>query len=67
MLEIKNIDVFYGDAQALWDVSLTVEEGKSSLSWGPMGGKIDDPPDYFRALEAQKGIGHSLRRKTGSD
>jgi len=26
MLEIKNIDVFYGDAQALWDVSLAVEE-----------------------------------------
>lgn len=28
MLEIKNIDVFYGDAQALWDVSLTVKEGE---------------------------------------
>lgn len=26
MLEIKNIDVFYGDAQALWDVSLRVRE-----------------------------------------
>ena len=26
MLEIKNIDVFYGDAQALWDVSMAVEE-----------------------------------------
>lgn len=26
MLKIKNIDVFYGDAQALWDVSLAVEE-----------------------------------------
>lgn len=26
MLEVKNIDVFYGDAQALWDVSLAVEE-----------------------------------------
>ena len=28
MLEVKNIDVFYGDAQALWDVSLTVKEGE---------------------------------------
>jgi branched-chain amino acid transport system ATP-binding protein len=26
MLEVKNIDVFYGDAQALWDVSLAVDE-----------------------------------------
>lgn len=27
MLEVKGIDVFYGDAQALWDVSIHVEEG----------------------------------------
>ncbi len=26
MLEVNNIDVFYGDAQALWDVSLAIEE-----------------------------------------
>jgi branched-chain amino acid transport system ATP-binding protein len=26
MLQIKNIDVFYGDAQALWEVSLQVRE-----------------------------------------
>ena len=28
MLEIKRMDVFYGDIQALWDVSITIEEGK---------------------------------------
>lgn len=28
MLRISNIDVFYGKAQALWDVSLTVGEGE---------------------------------------
>jgi branched-chain amino acid transport system ATP-binding protein len=28
MLEVKNIDAFYGDAQALWDVSLTVNDGE---------------------------------------
>jgi branched-chain amino acid transport system ATP-binding protein len=28
MLEVKNIDVFYGDAQALWDVSFKVEKGE---------------------------------------
>lgn len=27
LLEVKGIDVFYGDAQALWDVSIHVEEG----------------------------------------
>ena len=28
MLEISNIDVYYGDLQALWDVSLTVGDGE---------------------------------------
>ena len=28
MLEVANIDVFYGDAQALWDVSFTVNKGE---------------------------------------
>ncbi len=28
MLEAKNDDVFYGDIQALWDVSISVERGK---------------------------------------
>ncbi|MGD0915096.1 MAG: ABC transporter ATP-binding protein [Thermodesulfobacteriota bacterium] len=28
MLEISHIDVFYGDLQALWDVSMTIDEGK---------------------------------------
>lgn len=28
MLEISNANVFYDDIQALWDVSMTVEEGK---------------------------------------
>jgi branched-chain amino acid transport system ATP-binding protein len=28
LLEVKGIDVFYGDAQALWNVSLRVEEGE---------------------------------------
>lgn len=28
MLEISHIDVFYGDLQALWDVSLTIGEGE---------------------------------------
>lgn len=28
MLEIENINVFYGEAQALWDVSFSVQEGE---------------------------------------
>ena len=28
MLKVSHIDVFYGDLQALWDVSLTIGEGE---------------------------------------
>ncbi len=28
MLDVKNIDVYYGDAQALWDVSFSVNKGE---------------------------------------
>ncbi|HET6460602.1 MAG TPA: ABC transporter ATP-binding protein [Syntrophales bacterium] len=28
MLEIKNIDVFYGDVQVIWDISFDVKEGE---------------------------------------
>lgn len=28
LLDVKNIDAFYGDAQALWDISFHVEEGE---------------------------------------
>ena len=28
MLEIRNIDVFYGDLQALWGISLTIDDGQ---------------------------------------
>jgi branched-chain amino acid transport system ATP-binding protein len=28
MLDVKNIDVYYGDAQALWDVSFSVKQGE---------------------------------------
>jgi branched-chain amino acid transport system ATP-binding protein len=35
MLEISGIDVFRGDIQTLWSVSLTVEEGKITALLGP--------------------------------
>ena len=28
MLEIKNLDVFYGDVQVIWDVSFEVKQGR---------------------------------------
>jgi branched-chain amino acid transport system ATP-binding protein len=28
MLEIKNIDVFYGDVQVIWDISFDVKQGE---------------------------------------
>ena len=28
MLEIRNIDVFYGDVQVIWDVSFEVNKGE---------------------------------------
>lgn len=37
MLEINNIDVFYGDLQALWEVSLEVNEGEFVSLIGPNG------------------------------
>jgi branched-chain amino acid transport system ATP-binding protein len=37
MLEIDQIDVFYGDLQALWNVSLTVQEGEIAALVGSNG------------------------------
>jgi len=37
MLEIERIDVFYGDLQALWDVSLTIQNGEIAALVGSNG------------------------------
>lgn len=37
MLEVKGIDVYYGDAQALWGVSLTMRAGEIVTIVGPNG------------------------------
>jgi branched-chain amino acid transport system ATP-binding protein len=56
MLEIKNIDVFYGDAQALWDVSLTVEEGEIVTLLGANGaGKSTTLRTISGLLKPKKG------------
>jgi branched-chain amino acid transport system ATP-binding protein len=37
LLEISHIDVYYGDLQALWDVSLTIDNGKIATLVGSNG------------------------------
>ncbi|MGH2383265.1 MAG: ABC transporter ATP-binding protein [Candidatus Limnocylindria bacterium] len=37
MLELRGVDVFYGDAQALWDIDLDVGEGEIVCIVGPNG------------------------------
>jgi branched-chain amino acid transport system ATP-binding protein len=56
MLEIKNLDVFYGDAQALWDVSLLVKEGEIVTLLGANGaGKSTTLRTISGLLKPQKG------------
>jgi branched-chain amino acid transport system ATP-binding protein len=56
MLEISQLDAYYGDLQALWDVSLTVEEGTIATLVGSNGaGKST----VMRAITGQ------LRPKSG--
>jgi branched-chain amino acid transport system ATP-binding protein len=57
MLVIKNIDVFYGDAQALWDVSLTVKEGEIVTLLGANGaGKSTTLRTISGLLKPRKGM-----------
>ena len=56
MLEIKGIDVFYGDAQALWDVSLQVKEKEIvTLLGGNGGGKSTVLRTVSGLLKPKKG------------
>jgi branched-chain amino acid transport system ATP-binding protein len=56
LLEVKGIDVFYGDAQALWDVSLDVEEGAIVALVGANGaGKTTLLKTISSIIHARKG------------
>jgi len=56
MLEVKGIDVFYGDLQALWDVSLNVKEGELVSIIGPNGaGKTTLLKTIMGLLRPRKG------------
>ena len=35
MLEVRGIDVFYGDVQVLWDLSFEVKKGEIQMASAP--------------------------------
>jgi len=59
MLTLSNLDVFYGDAQALWDVSLEVHEGEMVTLLGANGaGKSTTLKTISGLLRPRKGEIH---------
>jgi len=65
LLEVTSLDVAYGDAQALWDISLSVAEGESVAIIGPNGaGKTTLVNTLAGILPARRGQilfnGHDL-------
>ena len=56
MLAVRNIDVFYGDVQALWDVSFSVAEGEAVTLIGANGaGKSTALKAICRLLAPRQG------------
>jgi branched-chain amino acid transport system ATP-binding protein len=56
MLQVDNIDVYYGDVQALWDVSIEVKEGEIVSLVGPNGaGKTTTLNTISGLLRPRKG------------
>jgi branched-chain amino acid transport system ATP-binding protein len=56
MLEVKNVDVFYGDVQVLWDVSFNVQKGEVVALIGANGsGKTTSLNTISSILKPRKG------------
>ncbi|HVO50651.1 MAG TPA: ABC transporter ATP-binding protein [Thermoanaerobaculia bacterium] len=56
MLEVRNVDVFYGDVQVLWDVSLNVQKGEIVALIGANGsGKTTSLNTISSILTPRKG------------
>ena len=56
MLEVRNIDVFYGDVQVIWDISFEVKQGEVVALIGANGaGKSTTLKTVLRPPEAQEG------------
>lgn len=59
MLELKEVDVFYGDAQALWEISFQVEKGEIVTLLGSNGaGKTTTLRTISGILLSRKGTIH---------
>ena len=64
MLEVKNIDVAYGDVQVLWDVSFTVKEGEILVLVGANGaGKSTTLKSISSLLPLRSGEIHFLSER----
>lgn len=64
MLEIKDLDVFYGEFQALFDVSLKISEGETVITVGPNGaGKSTLLKTISGLLQPRKGSINFLGKK----
>jgi branched-chain amino acid transport system ATP-binding protein len=56
MLEVKNVDVFYGDVQVLWDVSFEVKQGEIVALIGANGsGKTTSLATVSSLIKPRKG------------
>ena len=63
LLEVKSLDVSYGDIQALWDVSLNVEEGAIVALVGANGaGKTTLLKTISGLLRVQEGRNPFIRK-----
>ena len=59
MLEIKNIDVFYGDVQVIWDISFNIKQGEIVALIGANGaGKSTTLKTISGILRPKKGEIH---------
>jgi len=64
MLEVRNISSFYGDLQALWDISFNVEKGEMVTILGPNGaGKTTTLRTVSGLLRPKKGSIEFLGRR----
>jgi branched-chain amino acid transport system ATP-binding protein len=56
ILEVEDLDVYYGDLQALRDVSLSIDEGSVTVLLGPNGaGKTTTLKTISRIIEQRRG------------
>ena len=68
MLEVAHLDLFYGDAQALDDVSLTVAEGEIVAIVGANGaGKTSLIRAIFGMTRARAGTARTMHGSGASD